>query len=530
MFAPFFHLAAVSPSRRSMFYSAVISHLALIAILVVMLSQQKIPNLVMLGQLLLVGGIVEGAVLVGWRMTQLPKSQALEFLLVSPLRPSRLFLAEVSVGLSFLALVTLSGLPVLAILAAWGVIDPLDLVPLIVMPFTWGAITGLGLTWWAFEPLTFRRIGELMMLLWVLLYLIVGVLAGEKFPLWLSAFSEETRVLGLRSFVVFHTHNPFGTMHHWMERDLGSCFSQAILVQSVGLVIVGLLVVRGASRLQGHFHERHYEPVRDVSHEVRPPVGDQPLSWWAIKRVSEYSGQVNLWLAVGFSLLYACYIVARDQWPPWMGRFIFFICDSGGGPAGIATALVVLSAVPAAFQYGLWDNSTQDRCRRLELLLLTDLRPEDYWNAAAAAAWFRGRGYLWVAGLLLLASALGGRTTILDLVAGLSVAVLLWAFYFAMGFRGFARGSQANGLGLLLTVGLPLIAFLLGRLGLPVLGSLLPPGLVFYAAAGSLGWMQATGASLMAVITLVVIRQSLRECDASLRRWYDQNHGSKGAH
>ena len=49
---------------------------------------------------------------VGWRLTQLPKSQALEFLLVSPLRPRRLLFAEALVGLAQLGLVTLSGLPV----------------------------------------------------------------------------------------------------------------------------------------------------------------------------------------------------------------------------------------------------------------------------------------------------------------------------------------------------------------------------------------------------------------------------------
>src|SRR5205823_6180504 len=64
-----------------------------------------------LGHTLLVAGIVEGAVLIGWRLTQLPKSQALEFLLVSPLRPRNLFLAEALVGLAKLTLVTLAGLP-----------------------------------------------------------------------------------------------------------------------------------------------------------------------------------------------------------------------------------------------------------------------------------------------------------------------------------------------------------------------------------------------------------------------------------
>ena len=44
------------------------------------------------------------------------------------------------------------------------------------------------------------------------------------------------------------------------------------------------------------------------------------------------------------------------------------------------------SAVPAAFQYGLWDSTVRDRCRRLELLLLTDLDGGRYWHASLAAA------------------------------------------------------------------------------------------------------------------------------------------------
>ena len=44
---------------------------------------------------------------VPWRLTQLPKSQALEFLLVSPLRPPWVFAAEAAVGVTRLALVTL---------------------------------------------------------------------------------------------------------------------------------------------------------------------------------------------------------------------------------------------------------------------------------------------------------------------------------------------------------------------------------------------------------------------------------------
>ncbi|MEA2373578.1 MAG: eukaryotic-like serine/threonine-protein kinase, partial [Thermoleophilaceae bacterium] len=100
-----------------------------------------------------------------------------------------------------------------------------------------------------------------------------------------------------------------------------------------------------AARLQGHFRERHYEPVRDVSSERRPAVGDRPLSWWAVKRVSEYSGRINLWLAGGFGLLYALYIVAADHWPGWMGRHVFQMCDQAGGAAALAAALIV-AALP----------------------------------------------------------------------------------------------------------------------------------------------------------------------------------------
>ena len=102
----------------------------------------------------------EGATLVGWRLTQLPKSQALEFLLVSPVQPQRLFLLEAAVGLGRLGLITLAGLPVLGLLIFQGGLAVPDVPALIVMPLTWGAITGIGLTMWAYEPRLVRRWGE----------------------------------------------------------------------------------------------------------------------------------------------------------------------------------------------------------------------------------------------------------------------------------------------------------------------------------------------------------------------------------
>src|SRR5690606_2717204 len=110
--------------------------------------------------ILLIAGIIEGALLIGWRLSQMPKSQALEFLLVSPLRPGRLFLAEALVGLARLALITLSGLPILLLLIYQGCLYPEDVTVLLALPLVWGAVTGLGLATWAYETEAVRRIGE----------------------------------------------------------------------------------------------------------------------------------------------------------------------------------------------------------------------------------------------------------------------------------------------------------------------------------------------------------------------------------
>jgi hypothetical protein len=398
MLYPFFALAAQSPTRQHTLRRAVVAHVLLLGGVAWAVCRQppsEAPTLI--GHLALVAGIVEGALLVGWRLTQLPKSQALEFLLVSPVRPARLLLGEGLVGLTLLGLVTLSGLPVLVLLVAAGRLDPLDPVPLLAMPFTWGAVTGLGLTVWAYEPQNVRRWGERVVLGLVLLYLVVGVLAGEHLGSWLDFLPAGVGAALLKGFTLFHTHNPFGILRSWLENDFEAVWERTAGMQAAASVVLVLLLARAAGRLGGHFHELHYQPVADVSKAARPRVGDRPLRWWAVRRVSRYSGAINLYLAGGFGLLYAFYTVAGPYWPGWMGQRVFQICDATCGLAGLATALVLLAAVPAAFQYGLWDANVQDRCRRLELLLLTRLGPGDYWDAAAAAAWKRGRGYFGVA-------------------------------------------------------------------------------------------------------------------------------------
>src|SRR5437899_7687532 len=135
MLAPFFSLAAISPGRQRVFRQAVVAHLVVMAGAVwAMQYRDQDGAAPFLGYVLLTAGIVEGAILLGWRLTQLPKSQALEFLLVTPLRPPRVLLAEAMVGLGRLALITLAGLPVLLVLAVAGYLELIDLGPLLLMP------------------------------------------------------------------------------------------------------------------------------------------------------------------------------------------------------------------------------------------------------------------------------------------------------------------------------------------------------------------------------------------------------------
>jgi hypothetical protein len=529
MLTPFFTQAALSPGRQQAFRRAVVSHLCVLAggLWAVAAAGGTFAAATLLGPLLLVAGIVEGALLVGWRLTQLPRSQALEFLLVSPLSPRRVFLAEALVGLARLVLVTLSGLPVLLVLAVCGLLLPSALVPLLVMPFTWGALTGCALVVWAYEPAHVRRWGERVVGALLLVYLAAGVLGAERLVAWGGRLPR-----GLLDFLggrvdAFFEYNPFAVVRDCHREGLEGMGRVAAGVELWALALLALLAVRAASRLQGHFHDRHYQLAADRSAGARRRVDDRPLAWWAVKRVSQYSGRVNLWLAGGFGVLYALYTVAGPHWPDWLGRGVFLLCDRAGGIPAVATGLVLLAAVPAAFQYGLWDSSAQDRCRRLELLLLTRLQARDYWDAAAAAAWRRGRGYFLVALVLWAAAVAAGRATAVQAAGALAAGVLLWCLYFALGFRAFSRGLQANGLGLLLTLGLPLLAAFGERSDLGWLTPLVPPGSVYTAADRTPGLLWGLGPALAAAVALAVGRLALARCEPELRRWYEAHCGRK---
>lgn len=528
MLGPFFALAMLAPNRQLAFRRAVALHLLFLTGLAYAVECQPSAT-PYLGQLLLVAGVVEGATLIGWRLTQLPKSQALEFLLVSPVQPARLFLAEAAVGLSRFALVTLVGLPVLGLLLFTGRLVPVDLPVLLLMPLTWGAIAGIGLTAWAYESVRVRRVGEVVGMGGILLYLVVGVLAGEKLQLWLGWLPESGRWWAMELYGGFHTYNPFAVLQYWLDslREPAAAGDRVLGLEAVALGVLGLCLGRSAARLKGHFHDRHYRPLADATPADPRGVGERPLAWWAVRRVMEYSGRSNLYLAGGFGILYAAYAVAGDRWPSWLGQIVFQLADAAGGIPAVATGLTVLAAVPAAFQYGLWDASVPDRLRRLELLLLTKLEGQDYWDAAAAAAWRRGRGYFVVAMVLWLAAAVSGRATWLEVLAALAAGVLVWGMSFALGFRAFARGNQANGLGSFLTLGLPLLTFALARAGWPTVAALTPPGSVYFALTGPPGLAWLPGPLAMGGWMVWSARRSRASCADDLRAWYDRNHGRK---
>jgi hypothetical protein len=51
--------------------------------------------------------------------------------------------------------------------------------------------------------------------------------------------------------------------------------------------------------------------------------------------------------------------------------------------------------------------------------------------------------------------------------------------------------------------------------------------MVFRAGTGAVSLAWLLGPVAVACLTLAVARRSLADCDARLRRWYDENHGSK---
>jgi hypothetical protein len=483
---------------------------------------------ILAASVLLVTGIVQGAMLVGWRLSQIPKCQGLELLLGSPVRPALTFTGEALSALGLLTLVTFAGFPSLWLLAVTGRIDSTDLVSLVMMPLTWGALTGIGLATWAYEPPTVRIWGERLILALVVFYLAVGLMAGEHIRTWLLVLPASAGQAFLNGFEGFHRYNPFAVLAWRLNESPGLPTTRIWGLELCAMAATALLSFRAAWRLKPHFDELHYQS-RSEAGRLAENIGSRPLAWWAVRRVTRYSGRANLWLASVFGIVYACFLVAGNHWPPWLGRGVFVVFEEMGGYGVIATALVMLATVPAIFQYGLWSHDARDRCRWLELLMLTSLDARDYWNAAARAAWRRGRGYLAVAVLLLASACLAGQITIPQLCAALGSAAMVWALYFSLGFRAFSKGIHANALGIAATLLVPALVVVLASAGWRTAASCLPPGM-FYASfqwTGQRSWLLALIAT--ALVTFQLAHIGLRRCDVDLRAWYARYHHRLGA-
>lgn len=472
-------------------------------------------------------GIVEGSLLVGWRLAQWPKSQALELLLITSLSPISAMLGEQLAGIALLGLVSLSSLP----LMAWGVgaewITFEDAAVLTLMGWLWGSVTGLGLAWWAYEPVRVRQWGERLGLIILTLYLVVGGLMGEK-TLHLLALAPWGLGDWVRtSFWAFHWNNPLALIHRraFSCEDPEALTRSLLVVNGLAMMAIVAFVARSAGRLKSHYIEIHYLPKSLNRERRRPLIGEAPLTWWAVRRVQQYSGQINVILALGAATLEASYVLLGEHWPSWMGRDVFLVFDQMGGVAGLVTGMVLLSATPAAYQFGLWDANDSDRARRLELLLLSRFRASDYLQASWRAAWSRGYGYLAAAGLLWWSAWWGGVIGVGQALVAMLAAAALGAFYFAVGFAFLARQTGAT-VGFLLCVATPAAVWGLSQSAWRPLAQLFPPGALFASLSSNQNELFIALVSLATLaISLLLLWRGSRCFDMELRRWYERHHG-----
>src|SRR5439155_23445058 len=105
------------------------------------------------------------------------------------------------------------------------------------------------------------------------------------------------------AFRGLHEYTPFGVIRFAMERPPAWAQPRIAFIEWLGFLLALGLLGRAAMRLQGDFHAWHYKPATEERGRARPALGDRPLTWWAVKRVSRYSGRINLWLAGGFGIL-----------------------------------------------------------------------------------------------------------------------------------------------------------------------------------------------------------------------------------
>jgi len=195
---------------------------------------------------------------------------------------------------------------------------------------------------------------------------------GGELQLWMECCPPSGESIFSAPSATLHTHNrsaPCSTV----ASDIGRGFERAVIWQLGGLGRRVLLMCARQPVL-GHFTNDSTTRCADVAGERRPAVGDRPLSWWAVKRVAEIRDGSTL---AGRAASACCtrFTCGRGAQGRLDGTGDVPGCDDAGGvdPVG---ALVGWRECRRRFSRA-GDSSVQQRCRRLELLLLTGLGPRD---------------------------------------------------------------------------------------------------------------------------------------------------------
>lgn len=464
--------------------------------------------------------VVVGGGLTGWRVTQFTKTRAAEFYLVAPLSDWTLILGEVLGGALQTLMVLVATLPIVAAMYGAGWVDPAQAFGLITIPIAFGWLVGIALATVAYSPVWLRKLGEHIAMVFLLAYFILFGLVGHYFVPWFVGWLSQMTQTPLTVLTQFDQSlryvNPFRLVGAIGRESGEAFFLQVLTVFGVllGFSLLGVWYL--VRRLRKHYLEENYSNQNREQKSSRP-IRENPLAWWTHRRVSQFRGQINIYLGWGCVLLYSLWVaisVSQGAVVQWMIMAVFYFF---GGSAMIGAFGLQFGLVSTAFLNGLWDSNTQQRVSRLELLLVSPLTAREFLGGSIAAAWTRGKHYFAMA--VVAWGVPAALTVIVPLFRPVSrskaLATLaptsIWAFLFAMfvaavyvffvfsiAFRNFARlkgDNQVARLGLLLSLGIPLLTSALFFLNLGWLGALVPLGAVFLLTSDPAWAAESTGLS-----------------------------------
>lgn len=494
--------------------------------------------------------ILLGGSLTGWGVTQFPKTRAAEFLLVTPVEDWEWVGAQLAAGMLRTTVVIAAAVPLVAAMWGAGWIDFVQAAALVLVPLAAGWLAGIGLAVVAYSPLWLRVLLERLALVGVLAYLVLLGLMGSWFLPAFVQWSEES--LGVSAGVWFR---PDETLRFFNPFRLLGMLGQSSTVDAAMAARVGgvLVLLWGAcfvgawrlvARLRPHYIEENYGSP-NLKKEYRQPVGENPLKWWTVRRVSRFRGQVNIYLGAATIGLFTAYMIFQATWPSWLAGNVMLVLEILGGQAGLGAFALQYSLIATSFLPGIWDSTPQLRVGRLELLLVSPATPDQYLEASAAACWTRGRWYLAMASVVWTGAWIAGRIGPGALVALHLVSACYLVAFFAVSFWNFPRLDSERSValwGLGLSLGIPAFTGLLLWARLTLLAALTPLGAVYLLALpvqaaeamSGLSWPLlwswiALGELLWLAAGLILLARGRATFDGAIRHWFaSQSVHSRG--